>query len=143
MPVRDGEQPKVQNQPRQRAEVKKATVAEPKKETVQKFVIEERVKKYLEGINPELVPSINETLNREVIDKTTKEKNSVCFVVFSTNGEKDEMVDEDYNIACIKDVLFHYHTAEEKQSSGKALMVEVLPPAGEDEVTMLCFHEVQ
>jgi len=133
-----------QNEPKEVATKKTATEnTTAKPATTQKFVVEERVKKFLAEIDPKFPDFINDTLNQEVTDKVSKEKTSVCFMAFSPNGKEDEAIDDEFNVKCIKDILFHYHTAEEKVKSGKHLMIEVLPPTpNTDEPTMICFHEV-
>lgn len=48
----------------------------------------------------------------------------VSFATFSTNGDKDESLDEEFNKQCIKDVLFDYHT--ENKAGNDIISVSVL-----------------
>lgn len=112
------------------------------KKVVQKSILEERVKKFIAEVDPEMVGKMNDIFERAILDNETKEKANVVFTAFSTNGADDEDVDDTFNIKCIKDILFHYHTMPEKAKGGKALVVEVVPPTSEGDPHLICFHEL-
>lgn len=105
---------------------------------VKKSPLEEKVKKYLDEVSPEIQGKIHEKLERVV--NADGEKNNVLFVRFSDSPE-DEEVNDEVNVSVIKDILFHYHTAPEKIKGGKALVLEIVPPADGQPHT-ICFYEV-
>lgn len=111
--------------------------------TVQKSVLEERVKKFLKEIDPELLNKINELTDRQVVDKqNNNEKVNIVFMVFSTNGEQDgDKPDNAVNEECMKKILFHYHTATDK-TSGKSLLIEILASKSDDQPHVMCFQEM-
>lgn len=95
--------------------------------TVKKFLMVERAKKFFDTIDPAINNHIHQIAER-VVEDEEKNKNTVCFVTFSTAGAKEEdLVDEVENTRIIKDILFAYHTTPEKIPSGKAIVLEVLP----------------
>lgn len=112
------------------------TTATPK--TVQKSLLEEKVKKFLDEVNPTIKDKIQEKLERVVA--SGGEKTNVLFLRFSKNSS-DEEVDDEVNVETIKEILFAFHTMPENHKSGKALMVEIVPKTEDDPHTM-CFYEV-
>lgn len=106
---------------------------------VKKSPLQEKFKKFLKECNPEYPDMINDLSERMVSDDDTKFP--VVFAVFSKNGESDEDVDNEFNKDIIKNVLFFYHTAEEKHATGKVELIEVLPPEDENSPHILCYHE--
>lgn len=109
---------------------------------VKKSILEERVKKFLTSVDKELLESVNDVFERAITDTTTGEKANVLFIAFSPGGTEDEVVDDAYNVDCIKKILFAYHTVPEKGTSGKLLFVEIMPPAEADAPHILCFQEI-
>ena len=117
-------------------------VATKKPEVVKKSIMEEKVKKYLAEVSKELPSKVFEIFERMLTSKESGEKSVVVFTAFSPNGEADEEVDDTFNIEKIKEVLFHYHTAQEKIATGKIMVVEVVPPSEEGEPHLACFQEI-
>ena len=107
---------------------------------VKKLILTEKVKKYLGDIDKAIPEKIHEIVERVVVDDE-KNKNNCCFVVFSDDKDK-ETVNDEVNVATIKDVLFAYHTAPNEKSTGKAMIIEVLPPDEEGEAHLLVMQEV-
>lgn len=116
----------------------KATEKGNETKTVKKSPLEEKVKKFLDEVNPELQGKIQERLERVV--SAGGEKNNVLFLRFSDSSE-DEEVNDEANVEAIKEILFFYHTAPEKIKSGKAMVVEIVPKT-EDDPHTICFYEV-
>lgn len=145
MPVRGKAEPKEKKAPvtKKPEEPKKETPKEEKPKAgtkVQKFIMEERARKYLKAMGVE--DRINEVSNR-TITSADGAKVDVAFIVFSKNGEKDEEVDNDFNVSTIKDILFNYHTVPEEVASANQFIIEVLPPTeGTNDPAILCFQEV-
>lgn len=107
---------------------------------VKKLILTEKVKKYLGDIDKTIPAKIHEIVERVVVDDE-KNKNNCCFIVFSDDIEK-ETVNDEVNVATIKDVLFAYHTAPNTANTGKAMIMEVLPPDEEGEAHLLVMQEV-
>lgn len=107
---------------------------------VKKLILTEKVKKYLGDIDKTIPTKIHEIVERVVVDDE-KNKNNCCFIVFSDDKEK-ETVNDEVNVATIKDVLFAYHTAPNTANTGKAMIMEVLPPDEEGEAHLLVMQEV-
>ena len=109
--------------------------------TVQKAPLQEKFKKFCNEAEAGLADKINDISERPVQDGD--ERVPVVFATFGKDGAetKEEDFDNEFNIECIKKVLFLYHTAEEKVKGGKSIIVEVLPPSAADEPHIICFHE--
>lgn len=117
-----------------------ATKPEAKTTTTKKFVVEEKVKTFLGKHLPHIKPeNIFEMAQKKVTDNGTS--NEVCFVVF-TDDNKQAEVNEEVNIALIKDCLFAYHTNIEEKVKGKQLMFSVISPETEDDTHILYVQEV-
>lgn len=116
------------------------TATTEKSGAVKKLILTEKVKKYLGDIDKAIPEKIHEIVERVVVDDE-KNKNNCCFIVFSDDTEKDAVNDE-VNVATIKDVLFAYHTAPNTANTGKAMVMEVLPPDEEGEAHLLVMQEV-
>lgn len=135
MPVRGKTTEKTEKEP----EVKKVTTdTSNAPKTVQKSPLEEKVKKFLDEINPTIKDKIQEKLERVVA--SGGEKTNVLFLRFSKSSS-DEVVDDEVNVETIKEILFAFHTIPETHKSDKALMVEIVPKTEDDPHTM-CFYEV-
>lgn len=134
MPVRGKTTEKTEKAP----EVKETTTDTTAPKTVQKSLLEEKVKKFLDEVNPTIKDKIQEKLERVVA--SGGEKTNVLFLRFSKNAS-DEEVDDEVNVETIKEILFAFHTMPENHKSGKALMVEIVPKTEDDPHTM-CFYEV-
>lgn len=134
MPVRGKTTEKTEKAP----EVKETTTDTTAPKTVQKSPLEEKVKKFLDEVNPTIKDKIQEKLERVVA--SGGEKTNVLFLRFSKNAS-DEEVDDEVNVETIKEILFAFHTMPENHKSGKALMVEIVPKTEDDPHTM-CFYEV-
>ncbi len=117
-----------------------AAPATPAKGPVRKSPLVEKVKSFLNTVEPKLADKICELEERPVADGDGG-KQDVVFISFSPGGEKDDAVDDAYNVSKIKEVLFAYHTAPEKAATGKSMMVEVLPPAEKGVAHYLALHE--
>lgn len=123
-----------------KAPVKQETA--PTKEVVKKSILEEKVKKYLGEVSKELPTKVFELFERMLTNKESGEKSTVVFLAFSTNGEADEDVDDEFNVSKIKDLLFYYHTAPEKIATGKIMVIEIVPPTEAGEPHLACFQEI-
>lgn len=121
------------------AETATAPAKEEKAGTVKKFLLTEKVKKYLGEIAPDSVQHIHEVEERIVQDEENY-KNNVCFITFS-DDPKQEATNDEFNVGIIKDVLFGFHTTPEKHKTGKAMYVEVIP-ATDDAPHILIVQEV-
>lgn len=119
--------------------VQKVQATETATQTVKKLPLTEKVKKWLGAVRPDLTDNIYEIVER-VVEDDEKNKNNVCFVTFSPEGDD---VDDAYNESAIKDVLFAYHTIPDKTPAGKVMLVEVLTPEeGSIEPYILVMQEV-
>lgn len=107
-------------------------------DAVQKSLLDEKVKKFLDEVNPDIKNRIQEKLERVV--KSDGEKINVLFMRFSKTSA-DEVVDEETNVETMKEILFAFHTTPDTHKSGKAMMVEIVPKTEDDPHTM-CFYEV-
>lgn len=106
---------------------------------VKKLPLTERVKKFLAEVSDEVSNNVFEMVER-VVEDSEKNRNNVCFVVFS-DGSEEETVDEESNIRLIKDVLFHYHTEKDLKTS-KPLMASILAPETEEDTHVLLLQEL-
>ena len=123
---------------------KKAPAAKAKApEVVKVHPLETRVIKFLEDVEKGLSKRVNEKMLRQVADANGG-KVPVLFVSFSPNGEADDGIDDEFNVATIKEVLFSYHSAKDKApTGGKELVLEVLAPEeGTDDPYALVFQEI-
>lgn len=110
--------------------------------TIKKSILEEHVKKFITKVAPDLLDKVNDVFERAITDTSTGEKNNILFLAFSDNGTDDDEVNDEFNIECIKTLLFAYHTDEEKPTKGKVLFAEVMPPKEAGSPHILCFQEV-
>lgn len=111
-------------------EVEKPVAGKP--EVIKKSILEERVKKFIKSVDETLLDNVNDVFERAITDTSTGEKANVLFIAFSPNGTDDDVVDDAFNVDCIKTLLFAYMTVPEKGTSGKLLFAEVMPPTEAD-----------
>ena len=131
--------------PRKASGKREAEVEEPKAgkpEVIKKSILEERVKKFIKSVDETLLDNVNDVFERAITDTSTGEKANVLFIAFSPNGTEDDVVDDAFNVECIKTILFAYMTVPEKGPSGKLLFAEVMLPAEADAPHILCFQEI-
>lgn len=134
MPTRQGS--RAQSAPAKDTEEKKPAQAG---KTTKKLLLTDKVQTFLKGVPTIPAENIHEILEQVVTDENGK--NNVCFIVFS-DGQKDKPVDEETNIAMIKEALFAYHIAKDEKIKGKQLMFNVLPPDTDEATHVLYAQEV-
>lgn len=130
MPVRGESKPAKQVAP---------VKAEPK--IITKNPFEERFLKYLENVAKGLSKKVQQVKISKVAEKGAP-KIDMAFAVFSPNGQADEAADDKENIKIIKDVLFHYHTADDNPKA-KPIFIQVLLPAEVGNPHILSYQEYE
>ena len=99
-----------------------------------------KVKKFFAEVDDKLEESIYEIMEQQVKDSEGNKEN-VMFVRFSDDVESDE-INEEFNVAKIKEVLYHYHTTDEKLKTGKAIVLDVIPVDENNENATLTLYVV-
>lgn len=139
MPVRGGSE-RQQGGRGERATKPKAETQAKAGTTVKKLPLTDKVKKFLDEVDPELNDQVFEMVER-VVQGEDGDKNNCCFVIF-TDDPKEETVSEEANVEAIKKVLLHYHTRREGQkATSKVLVLSVLPPESDEDTHIAMFQE--
>ena len=130
--------------PARKAPAKAAGKAE--KKVVEKFPMLEKAKKFLEKVRKGLGDEVFDAKEVEA-GKQGEQKMKIVFLNFCLDEktkDHDELTPEEdaYNVECIKEVLFYYHTGVDS-STDSAVVLQVVPPLDGDGFHLLAYQEIQ
>lgn len=115
------------------------------KKVVEKFPTIEKAKKFLEKVRKGLSAELFDVREVEA-GRAGEQKVKIAFLNFCKTPKGDgheEMTKEEdaYNVECIKDVLFYYHTGTAGDNDS-AVVLQVITPAEEGGFHLLAYQEV-
>mgnify|MGYP001339669434 FL=1 len=92
------------------------------KKTIKATPLSKKVKRFLDNAYPKWEEHVFEQAEKVVNDGG--EKYNVMFMRFS-DSKDDKELNDDKNVEIIKDILFSYHTVDEKTASGQLTMCDI------------------